>query len=435
MDSWKAESATDKTTAAPAWAGGLAWMLAILLLCLTVAGLWLIFANRQHVDVWKLIYPGITTIALVYPLVGAFLAAHRPRNPIGWLMMVMGAAGSLSVFAQGCAVYSVARFATPPPTIVLLCWLDTWVWLVSFIVLPLLLLYFPNGRLPGRAWRWVLLLLGLACGMLVGRAITSWPNRANLPILDGSALDAAVDATGGFWGFVLDFSAVMLFAAYLAAIFSLAVRYRRAGTAERLQIKWFAFAGSAAVLVQIGSVVLVPYGGYLAGDWRQILFAVLQAVSFAGIAFAIGIAVLRYRLYDLDVVIRKTLIYSILTLLLAMLYFGSVLLLQQLLITFTNQNSTPAVVASTLLTAALFAPLRQRVQSAIDKRFFRRKYDTQQVLARFAEAARNEVGLDTLTSQLLHVIEETMQPTSVSIWLGTRGQTVSGKYEHFRKMD
>jgi hypothetical protein len=398
-------------------AGRLAWLLAVLLLALDVAGLWLMFRGREGRDVWTLIYPGITTIALVYPLVGAFLAAHRPRNPVGWLMIVMGASGAVSLFALGCAVYSDVRFVTPPPSIVLLSWLDTWVWMVAFIILPVLLLYFPDGRLPGRGWRWVLPVLGLACGMIIGRAAVFWPDRAELSILDGSALDAAVDAVGGFWGLLMDFSALALFAAYLASIVSLVARYRKAGATERLQIKWFAFAGSVAVLAQIASVVLSPYGGFLGGSLRQVFLALLQASGFASIALAIGIAIFRYRLYEIDVVIRKTLVYSTLTLLLGSLYFGSVILFQQLLIAVTGRDSTAAVVASTLLIAALFNPLRRQIQRVIDRRFYRRKYDAAEALARFAAVTRSEVDPDRLAAEMVQVIQETVQPASVTLWL------------------
>jgi hypothetical protein len=398
------------------YAAHLAWLLSLLLLLLNLTALWLILGWHGERDVWTLIYPGITTIALLYPIVGAFLAAHRPHNLTGWLMIGMGASGAISLFAQGCAVYSAANFAIPPPPIALLSWLATWLWLASFILFPLLLLYFPDGRLPGRGWRWLLPLLVLSWGMLLGRAIISWPERASLPVLDGSALDAAVDATGGFWGVVMDLSALLLFVVYLAAILSLVVRYRQARATERLQIKWFAFFGSTAVLVQIGSVLLVPYGGYLSGNLRQVVFAALQAVGFAGIALAIGVAILRYRLYDIDVIIRKTLVYSALTTFLALVYVGVVALVQ-LVLAVSGQQSQLAIVASTLVIAALFTPVRRRIQNNIDRRFYRRNYDARQVLVRFAEAARAETDPDRLTSELIDVVQETMQPATVGLWL------------------
>ncbi len=198
----------------------------------------------------------------------------------------------------------------------------------------------------------------------------------------------------------------------MLVLYAQAYRYRRAYSAvEKQQVKWFVF-GMALLLVELAIVALVPPDE--ASLYLQDLFGLVLLV----IPISIGIAILRYRLWDIDVIIRKTLVYTVLTALLALVYFGSVVLLQRLFGTLTGVEQSPlAVVVSTLVIAALFTPLRRRIQAWIDRRFFRKKYDAEQVLARFALTARDETDLDALTSELVRVVQETMQPEHVSVWL------------------
>jgi len=198
---------------------------------------------------------------------------------------------------------------------------------------------------------------------------------------------------------------------------ALVVRFRRAGSVERQQMTWLVLATAifaAAYLL-----------GFLTTSWNSETnrWNILWMVAMLLIPAAIGIAILRYRLFDIDVIIRKTLIYTVLTALLALVYFGSVILLQGLLGALTGvEGSTLAVVISTLAIAALFTPLRRRIQDGIDRRFFRKKYDAQQVLARFAQTARDETDLDALLAELVRVVDETLQPEHVSVWLRPRDQ-------------
>jgi hypothetical protein len=191
------------------------------------------------------------------------------------------------------------------------------------------------------------------------------------------------------------------------------VRYRRSVGVERKQIKWLFYACGLFVIVFVPGLVISDLAGTLLND----VWSVLYVLAIMAVPVAIAVAVLRYRLYDIDVIIRKTLVYAVLTGLLAMVYLGSVVLLQAVFETITGQRSPVVIVISTLLIAALFAPLRRRVQTAIDQRFFRQKYDAQRVLSQFAQTARDEVDLETLTAELVRVTRETVQPESVSIWL------------------
>ena len=209
----------------------------------------------------------------------------------------------------------------------------------------------------------------------------------------------------------------------LASALSLVLRYRRSGSEEREQIKWIAFAGSfvglMSLITVVSALIFAPEFPYSTGT-RPLWLGVLQDVellSFAGIPVAVGIAVLRYRLYDIDIIINRTLVYGSLTAMLIALYFGGIVVLQRVFVLLTGEQSTLAVVASTLLIAALFTPLRRRIQSFIDRRFYRRKYDARKTLEAFSTKLRNETDLESLNNDLVGVVRETMQPAHVSVWL------------------
>jgi hypothetical protein len=224
------------------------------------------------------------------------------------------------------------------------------------------------------------------------------------------------------WGFLL-----MLPLCMLASASSLVLRFRRSGGEERQQIKWIAFAasfmGSVYLLIMSAGLItwLISAPGVVSDLGTQTLWGALledvMLLSFAAIPVAIGFAVLRYRLYDIDVVINRTLVYGSLTVTLVALYFGGILVLQRLFVLLTSQQSTLAVVASTLLIAALFTPLRRRIQSFIDRRFYRSKYDARKTLEAFSVKLREEMDLEALNEDLVGVVRETMQPAHVSLWL------------------
>jgi hypothetical protein len=203
----------------------------------------------------------------------------------------------------------------------------------------------------------------------------------------------------------------LLLAVVVASVASLFVRFRRADPVERSQLKWLLYAGGVFLIVYAGAGFALNLSG-------TDLFEIALVLSILSLPVAIAIAILRYRLYDIDVVIRKTLVYTAVTALLALVYFGSVVLLQRLFGSLTGVAQSPlAVVVSTLAIVALFTPLRRRIQDTIDRRFYRKKYDAQQVLAQFALTARDETDLDALTAELARVVQETLQPEHVSVWL------------------
>jgi hypothetical protein len=272
----------------------------------------------------------------------------------------------------------------------------------------LVLLLFPTGKLLSRRWRWVGVAALLYTAMLVLLVAFSSPMVVELP-----GVDRVIPNPIGLWvfpedrwAFLSQFIWLPLLALILLSALSIALRWRRASGDERQQIKVVIYAVTVIVVALI-------VGTFIESAWYDIL--VDAAFLLLPIAFAL--AILRYRLYDIDVVIRKTLVYSVVTGLLALIYFSTVLLLQQLFTTFTGEQPTAAIVLSTLLIAALFTPLRSRVQQVIDRRFFRQRYNAQQVLASFGAAARNETDPERLTAELMRVVQETMQPSCLGVWI------------------
>jgi hypothetical protein len=278
----------------------------------------------------------------------------------------------------------------------------------------LLLLLFPDGRFLSPRWRLVgwlavattgLALLGAAFQpvLTVGLA-TTIPNPTSIPAVAQTAasLEAIAASSLLFW--------------LLLAALSAVIRWRRSRGIARQQLKWFAYA----VMVALAAGVSAAVANAISGEVTY-LVVLLTGLALAGLTIgvplAMAAAMLRYRLYDIDLVINRTLVYGALTFLLVLIYFGSVILFQTLFRLVAGQSSQLAIVASTLAIAALFNPLRQRIQSFIDRRFYRRKYDALQTLAAFSNVVRNEVELDDLGDELLGFIRETMQPTQVSLWL------------------
>ena len=262
---------------------------------------------------------------------------------------------------------------------------------------------FPNGRSVPRWTRW----------LLPGFAIV-WVTSG---IMDAAQILTGSGAPSQAQSAPIDIG--LIFVLFFIGLGSQVYRYRRVSNAvQRQQTKWVIFGLFGPILT-----LAIWFGYFFLSDagtvpivWQLILLPLMALFALA-LPVSIGVAMLRYRLWDIDIIIRKTLVYSILTALLALIYFGGVVLLQQLTRSITGESSDVAIVVSTLVIAGLFFPLRRRVQNAIDRRFYRRKYDAAKTLAAFGATVRDEVELDTLTSELLKVVGETMQPTSVSLWL------------------
>jgi hypothetical protein len=347
----------------------------------------------------------------VFAVVGALLVAKRPGNPIGW---ILSAATLLVPVAAGetYAAYVMTTRGEPDWLAIAGVWANSWYWFMcialAFIFLPLL---FPDGRLPSRRWLPVAVIAGIGTLVVVVLGMLS-------DTLRGQNLDYTVENPIGIEGLSqveeLPFFAVLsvpLLVGCVGAVAAVVVRFRRSRGVERQQMKWFLYAAAP--------LVTFPVTDYLPVIVSDLLFGWL----LIGLPTAIGIAVLRYRLYDIDVVINRTLVYGALTVSLALVYFGSVVGLQRLLTPVVGESNQLAVVASTLAVAALFTPLRRRIQSFIDRRFYRRKYDAARTLQDFGARLRDEVELETLSRDLEGVVRESVQPAHVSLWLRDEGRT------------
>jgi hypothetical protein len=279
-----------------------------------------------------------------------------------------------------------------------------WAWGMMVTLIPFVLLLFPTGRLPSRRWRslvWVVLAAGAALLTLGFFSPDSGQGPVKVPFAAGGAVGQAISA-------VVLGAVLIVFAAIILSAASLVFRFRRAIGVERQQIKWFTYA--AALL---GADVVLNF------FISDLLNALLSTTVFLALCVAIGMAILRYRLYDIDVVINRTLVYGALTVLLALVYFGGVATTQAVFRALTGQEQQPqlAIVVSTLVIAALFNPLRRRIQGFIDRRFYRSKYDAAKTLEAFSAKLKDETNLDALSDDLTSVVGETMQPAHVSLWL------------------
>ena len=346
----------------------------------------------------------------MFAVVGALLVAKRPDNLIGWIMSA--AALLVGVFAlETYAALVMTTRGRPDALAVVGAWANSWSWFVLlalvFVYLPLL---FPDGRLPSRRWLPIAVLpgIGLATIVVLG---------ALADTLLGQTVDYQIDNPIGIEGLApperlpIFLAVTVLFTVgVFGAFVSVAVRFRRSRGIERQQLKWFLYAAAP--------ILLVPFSDYL----PVIVDALAFGWVFIGFPVAIGIAVLRYRLYDIDRIINLTLVYAALTAVLAGLYLGGVVVLQYALRGLTGGETQLAVVASTLTIAALFSPLRRRVQAFVDRRFYRQKYDAELVLGDFSARLRDETDLDRLSGDLLGAVRETVQPEHASLWLRPTGR-------------
>ena len=350
-------------------------------------------------------------IPVVFAVLGALILSRQPRNVIGWLLMIPAIANVLP--AEEYVNSFISAPPEPPFTLLLALWLSNWDWILLIFPVLFIPLLFPTGQTPSPRWRW-LIVFGLAmCAsfiLLLTFSKRLAPGSGNWSVANPIGFIPNDELWSKYfyipWG-------VALLSMTVLCIASLFVRYRRATAVEREQIKWLLYACGLFVVVYIPLYWTNNLDNILQDAWN-----VLFALAILAIPIAIAIAILRYRLWDIDVLIRRTLVYGALTLTLALVYFGSVLLLQELFQAITGQHQSPiATVISTLGIAALFTPLRRRIQNDIDRRFYRKKYDAEKTLAGFAAKARDEVELNQLTAYLLAAVQETIQPEHVSLWL------------------
>jgi hypothetical protein len=348
-------------------------------------------------------YVGVLAVlSLAFLTVGAFLAGRRPANAVGWLLLGWGTVMAFATFTSSYVDKATVRDPGSLPGPAWVAWAEAVVWHPAFALLAFLLLLFPDGRLPSRRWRpfaWFVVAVYLTLSL----AAAFGPKAVQLyyPQLTGP-LDTPV---AGLAGTVFDWLLGGQLLLLASALVSVVWRLRRASGEERQQVKWFVYTVVTVILLFVAGILVFGAG---------VLFPL-----FGLIPVSVAIAVFKYRLYEIDRLINRTLVYGLLTALLVGVYAGLVFLLGRLLDPATG-DSALAVAASTLAVAALFQPARRRVQGLVDRRFNRRRYDAAQTVERFSGRLRDQVDLDTLSAELLGVVDHTVQPASASLWLRRR---------------
>ncbi len=413
-------------------ASWLAWSLAgvSVAMFLASAALYVLARSAQSPSNWVSVdtVSGLLSFVpfLAFPLVGALIASRRPHNPIGWICLADGFLWMFIDMTDYYSIYGVASPGSVPFPVAIGTLGNQWLWVPTVGLLGIyLLLLFPDGRLPSTRWRplaWfsgaVIVLLSVTEGLAPG------PLENQRGVRNPFGLEEYPWLADAVW-IILPLLPLCIFASAV----SLIVRYRRSRGEVRQQIKWIAFAASVVGLMFVSAMVTYLILFVFAPEtlesttetspfWLDFVFYVML-LSFAGVPVAVGFAVLRYRLYNIDLLINRTLVYGALTATLALIYFGGVATTQAISSALTGQEKQPqlAIVVSTLVIAALFNPLRRRIQSFIDRRFYRRKYDAAKTLEAFSAKLRDETDLDALSDDLTSVVRETMQPAHVSLWL------------------
>jgi hypothetical protein len=401
-----------------AWLG---WSLWVLSLALTALSLLLLVLNLSHPDVPVYSFWAENVLfSIGYSTVGAVIVPRMPaENSIGWLFCTIGLIWAVLHFIGEYAIYTLLADPGSLPAGELASWIYSWLWVPGLGLLVFLCLLFPNWRLPGARWRWFARLSALAT--LVGMLLAAFsPGRIVLG-LPGIRNPLGIEGLPNAYKSVQ----VLMLVLIAISVASLLMRRLYARGVERQQTKWFTYTTAVAAS---GAIFQYIISEPLELVWLGGIAYALVLIGLVGIPVSMGIAITRYRLYEIDLLINRTLVYGSLTAMLVALYFVGIVVLQRLFVLLTGQHSTLAVVASTLLIAALFTPLRRTIQGFIDMRFYRRKYDTRKTLQTFSAQLRNETDLDALSEDLVGVVRETMQPAHVSLWL-RHGTTPKRKWE------
>lgn len=358
--------------------------------------------------------------AISYSLLAILIIRRHPKHIVGWIFLVIGSAPSFAFFML--AVYTVFPQMESSLFYRVGQWFGTLAFFPTYLVpLTLVLQYFPTGHLPSRRWRLLPVLTIIAIGsMLSAMAFHPWPWEAtDAPDLNNPF---GIPGSEAFFEQLIEFAYIAFAISLFGSLAAMLVRYRRSKGIERVQMKWLVYTaviGITALLFLedaitfLSETILGLEPAFTTNSLGDIVLLLLPVLF----SLVIGIAILRHRLFDIDVIIRRTLQYAILTGLLALVYFGLVVVLQTIFSAVEDLKSPFFIVVSTLVIAALFNPLRKRLQEIIDRRFYRKKYESEQALAQFASAARDEVDLDELSAALLGVVQETIQPQSISLWL------------------
>jgi hypothetical protein len=348
--------------------------------------------------------------------VGTIIVAHRPGNAVGWIFSAIGLLTAAGVLATEYAARANLGRPGAPPGAVLAAWYASWWWYPTLaLVLVFVPLLFPTGRLLSARWRPVAVAAAVATmGITALSALTPTLIDENYTVRNPIGLAWVQDPEESAVGAVLS---GLLLVCMVAAGLSLVLRLRRSRGVERQQLKWFTYAGALLIVSLLATDYLLPEGADV---------EVLTGLIVALVPVGAGIAILRYRLYDIDRLINRTLVYGTLTAVLGVVYAAVVLVLGQ---GFGGMGGDPpswAVAGATLAVAALFQPARRRTQAVVDRRFNRRRYDVAKTIEAFSARLREEIDLDTLSAELLAVVDQTTQPTRVSLWLRPPTHGASG---------
>jgi hypothetical protein len=367
-------------------------------------GLVLAYMDRQLVAAsltgWTVSNISGQVVNMAVPVTGFVLASRRPENRIGWLFLVAGMALGLSGFSNQYALHALVADRGSLPAGQVFAWLSNWIWVIAVAALAFLFLLFPTGHLRSRRWRraaWFAggaLALAAVCALIA--ASTEWAHPFTL---------SGPGSPGVPTMLVSLMAAVLISAGLLVSVVAVVVRFAKSSGEERLQLKWCAAAALVLAVVFVASIWV-----------NSAAVNVLQSVAFLCLWTAIATAVLKYRLYDIDRIISRTLAYAIVTGLLVGLYAGLVLLATRVL----SVHSTVAVAAATLAAAALFSPVRRRVQRVVDRRFNRARYDADMTVALFAAHLKDAVDLDSVSDDLASVVQRALEPAHVSVWISHR---------------
>jgi hypothetical protein len=340
---------------------------------------------------------------------GFVLASRRPENRIGWLFLVAGAALGLNGFANSYALHALMADRGPLLAGRVFAWLSNWIWVIQTAALAFMLLLFPTGRLRSRRWRPAAWLVGGAFTFIAGWALTGATSSSAHPFTHSNRGSLGGSSQAGQSGLIAVLSwmaAFLVSTALLVGVAALVVRFAKSSGEQRLQLKWCATAALVLIIVFVASIWV-----------NSAAVNVLQSLGFLCLQTATAVAVLKYRLYEIDRIISRTLAYAIVTGLLVGVYAGLVLLATEVL----RLKSPVAVAGSTLVAAALFSPLRSRVQRAVDRRFNRARYDADLMVAAFAARLKGAVDLDAVQADLASVVQQTLEPAHVSMWTNRRG--------------
>lgn len=388
-------------------------VLAVWALAMQVAAIVLLVPNLATIGLEHLGFNGAGGAAAgaTYPVVGWLLASRRPENKIGWIFLVVGVSQAGTSFLAMYATYGLITNPGSVPLADIATWIGVWSWVPGFVLLFVMVLVFPDGALPSRRWRPVLWLAAVATVLMsIPGAVAAWGLRG-VALLSEDTLSTP-DTLLQIYIVASAIGQALMIPIGLAAVAGVLVRFRRSGTVERQQIKWFA----AAATIEVGMLLVIGFA-LIAVTYPFDVLAAVVVVPLVPIAIAL--AVLRYRLFEIDRIVSRTLGWAIVTGLLVTVFVGLVVILETMLAPVMPEN-TLAVAASTLVAFALFQPLRRRVQRTVDRRFDRSRYDGQRTVDAFALHVRSNMDLGSLREALTVTADRAVRPAGATVWLASR---------------